>query len=310
MTEEIKDFQIDDTMTAGEMLRIARTTGRRKREIQTISKQLCIREEFLQALEDGNYNVLPETVYILGFARNYAMELGLDPDMVVEKIKREMGINQPLDMVVPLREETTENKEHTARAKMHYFDNFKQTGVFKFVAKRWKWFVGGFVAFVLLILGLMAILPSERAADVVPEVPSVAEVAVVNIEPEYRQAVREKFGTENRENTRIVFQAVKESWVKIEDARAKTVFSRVLVPGDVYFTPNGNKYKATLGDANGIDIWVDKTLVVKAGAKSGEQGALDNFIDKKLVTRVAKDSARRVVSLDADGLSGAPKSTK
>lgn len=63
-------------LTAGEMLRNARTTGRRKREIPTISKQLCIREEFLEALEQGNYTVIPELVYILGFARNYAMELG------------------------------------------------------------------------------------------------------------------------------------------------------------------------------------------------------------------------------------------
>ena len=61
-------------MTAGEMLRNARTTGRRKREMQTIAKQLCIREDFLQALEDGNYTALPEVVYILGFARNYAIE--------------------------------------------------------------------------------------------------------------------------------------------------------------------------------------------------------------------------------------------
>ena len=59
-------------LTAGEMLRNARTTGRRKREISTIAKQLCIREEFLAALEEGNYTFIPETVYILGFARNYA----------------------------------------------------------------------------------------------------------------------------------------------------------------------------------------------------------------------------------------------
>ena len=93
MTEELTDIQtMNPEMTAGEMLRAARTTGRRKREIQTIAKQLCIREEFLQALEDGDYTVLPETVYILGFARNYAMELGLDPDVIIAKIKRELGI--------------------------------------------------------------------------------------------------------------------------------------------------------------------------------------------------------------------------
>ena len=55
MEEVIKETEhtksISD-MTAGEMLRNARTTGRRKREIQTIAKLLCIKEEFLQALED------------------------------------------------------------------------------------------------------------------------------------------------------------------------------------------------------------------------------------------------------------------
>ena len=80
MTDNIENNEVLETpevpvdMTAAEMLRSARTTGRRKREIQTISKQLCIREEFLEALESGNYNLIPEPVYILGFARNYAIE--------------------------------------------------------------------------------------------------------------------------------------------------------------------------------------------------------------------------------------------
>ena len=93
--ENIESAEVVETpveLTAGQMLHNARTTGRRKREIPTISKQLCIREEFLEALENGDYSVIPEPVYILGFARNYAMELGLNPDEIVEKIKKEMGI--------------------------------------------------------------------------------------------------------------------------------------------------------------------------------------------------------------------------
>ena len=67
MTEEIEVtkepiVEAPVEMTAGEMLRNARTTGRRKREIPTIAKQLCIREEFLEALENGDYNAIPETV--------------------------------------------------------------------------------------------------------------------------------------------------------------------------------------------------------------------------------------------------------
>jgi len=280
MTEEVKDFQIDDavTMTAGDILRAARTTGRRKRELQTIAKQLCIREEFLQALEDGNYTVLPETVYILGFARNYAMELGIDPDMIVDKIKKEMGISQPDDVTPNLHDIEVSEREHIAFGQK--IKNIKQSNAAKFIVKNWKWFAGGFGVLVVLIIGLLLILPSEDAVPVVEE-PVVTQV--ISIDPEYKQPVREKFGTENRDNARIILQAVKESWVKIEDGRGKTVFSRVLVPGDIYYVPVGNKHKATFGNAGGIDIWVDKVLVSKAGADNTRKSG---------------------IALDADALSG------
>lgn len=283
MTEETKDFSLDDaTMTAGEILRTARTTGRRKREIQTIAKQLCIREEFLQALEDGNYTLLPETVYILGFARNYAMELGIDPDMIVDKIKTEMGISQPADLVPSVPETVNQEREHIAFGQK--IQNLKQSGACKFIIKYWKWFAGGIGVLVLLIIGLLLVLPSEKVTPA-PVQEGVA-VPVVTIEPEYKQPVREKFGTENRENARIILQAVKESWVKVEDARGKTVFSRVLVPGDIYYVPAGNKNKATFGNAGGIDIWVDKVLVSKAGADNTRKSG---------------------IALDADALGGIKK---
>lgn len=287
MTEEIKDFQIDDTatMTAGDILRAARTTGRRKREIQTIAKQLCIREEFLQALEDGNYNVLPETVYILGFARNYAMELGLDPDMIVDKIKTEMGISQPDDVTPNAHDLAINECEHIAFGQR--IQNIKKSNVVKFLVKNWKWFAGGLGILVVVIVGLLLVLPSENAVSVAPETTvAVTAPAPVSIDPEYKLPVREKFGTENRESARIILQASKESWVKIEDARGKTVFSRVLVPGDIYYVPAGKKNTATFGNAGGIDIWIDKVLISKVGA--------DNTRKSGIV-------------LDADALSGVKK---
>lgn len=271
MTEETKDFSLDDaTMTAGEILRTARTTGRRKREIQTIAKQLCIREEFLQALEDGNYTLLPETVYILGFARNYAMELGIDPDMIVDKIKTEMGISQPADEVPSVPETVNQEREHIAFGQK--IKNLKQSGACKFVIRYWKWFAGGIGGLILLIIGLLLILPSDKVVTV--PVQEVVATPVATIDPEYKQPVREKFGTENRENARIILQAIKESWVKIEDARGKTLFSRVLVPGDIYYVPAGNKNKATFGNAGGIDIWVDKVLMAKVGADNTRKSGI------------------------------------
>ncbi len=264
MTEEIKDLKTNAKMTAGEILRDARTTGRRKREIPTIAKQLCIREEFLIALEDGDYTVLPETVYILGFARNYAMELGVDPDMIVEKIKKELGIAKNEPVVVPQAPvekaevpSNVQNNENFAKK----LNEIKDSHACKFVVKYWKWFVGGLILVVILAgIAIMLMMPSGEDHTV-----AEATVQVVSNEPAYQQPVRERFGVENRESGEIILQSIQESWVKVEDARGKTVFSRVLVPGDVYYVPAGGKNKATFGNAGGIDVWVRGELAPKVG---------------------------------------------
>ncbi len=48
-----------------------------------------IRARYLGALERGDYNDLPGSVYTKGFLRNYALYLGLDPDEVLAQWRRE-----------------------------------------------------------------------------------------------------------------------------------------------------------------------------------------------------------------------------
>ena len=266
MTEEVINTSMNPEMTAGEMFREARTTGRRKREIQTIAKQLCIREEFLQALEDGNYTTLPETVYVLGFARNYAMELGLDPDMIVAKIKRELGIYKLAEAMV-VHDKPEQSKTNSPEKTEKKLIGERTSKWLMYVKKHWVWFAVGAGAFVIMLTLFVLILPTvdEDTAKTRTVVQIAAPQQVIVKEPAYTVAVREKFGTENAGKAKIIIQAIKESWVKIEDGRGKTVFSRVLVPGDVYYVPSGNKHKGTFGNAGAIEIWVDNELVGKAG---------------------------------------------
>jgi len=247
-------------MTVGEILRNARTTGRRKREIQTIAKQLCIREDFLQALEDGNYTAIPEMVYILGFARNYAMELGLDPDEIVAKIKVEMGINTDGAGNVP-GEVPTDDADEDAPATVASMATGSR--VVQFLRRNWKWILGIVILVVAAIVAMVAFIPKSQE-EVTPITNNVVTVAAPT-ETKYNVEIRERFGTENRETAEVVLQATEESWVKVEDARGNTVFSRVLVPGDIYYVPSGNKYKATFGNVGGIDAWVDGKLAPKIG---------------------------------------------
>ncbi len=266
MNENIENNEVVETpveLTAGEMLRNARTTGRRKREISTIAKQLCIREEFLQALEDGNYTFIPETVYILGFARNYAMELGLNPDEIVTKIKQEMG-------VIPggcstSGDNADEEGPTCARPSLKVENPTKAffIRVYQFIYQHWIWFAGALAAIILAIV-IVSMIGGNVSEDVTPEVQETVTV-VDGKEPEYKLSVRERFGTENRKKANVILQATQESWVKVEDARGNTEFSRVLVTGDVYYVPVGDKYKATFGNAGGVDIWVNGKLAPRVG---------------------------------------------
>lgn len=288
-------------MTAGEMLRNARTTGRRKRELQTIAKLLCIREEFLQALEDGNYTVLPEVVYILGFARNYAMELGLNPDEVVGKIKRELGVvgecrtnTDDIARVVKKTEGPSCKLNHEPKA----FKALQMSEIISivknawvFVMRNWKWAAGiaGCVLVLLVVLIIALSGSSNNASDnSVTETPIV--VPAEPTEPAYTQPVRERFGVENREKATIILQANKNAgdvgtWVQIEDGRGKKAFSKIMFPGDIFYMPAGNGYKGTFGNVAGIDFWVDGKLApaVKANRNAKISISAENLIKPAVV---------------------------
>jgi len=55
--------------------------------IEDVAARLRIRRVYLQALEDGRVRDLPSPAYAIGFARNYAGNLGLDPDELVRRFR-------------------------------------------------------------------------------------------------------------------------------------------------------------------------------------------------------------------------------
>lgn len=281
MIENNTEPQVE--VTVGEILRNARTTGRRKREIQTISKLLCIREEFLQALENGNYDALPEPVYILGFARNYAMELGLNPDEIVAKLKREMGLGDECQA----HSDKDDAVDDSATCNVAHCPTFGGAlrRAMQFVRAHWVWFAGAVATIVLVIVVVAAVMggKSNDDATMVADAPVVAAV----IEPSYAVAVRERFGVDNRDKAAVILQAIDESWVKVEDGRGNTVFSRVLVPGDVYYVPSGTSTKATFGNAGGVDIWVNGKLAPKAGADHTRKSGIDLSPEKLMPATTA-----------------------
>jgi cytoskeletal protein RodZ len=62
-----------------------------------------IREKFLQAIESGDYQSLPGSVYTKGFLRNYAEYLSLDPEEMLALYTGERGGSEPARTFAPMR---------------------------------------------------------------------------------------------------------------------------------------------------------------------------------------------------------------
>ncbi len=92
----------------GELL----TTAREEREwtIADAANDTRIRPQYLEALEMGNYTDLPDEVCTVGFIRNYARALGLDPQETLEVYRTEAperaAMRQIQSIEVPLSPET------------------------------------------------------------------------------------------------------------------------------------------------------------------------------------------------------------
>ena len=193
------------------------------------------------------------------------MELGLDPDLIVAKIKRELGIMKLAEAMVAHDKPEQPKVVATEKVERNNIVGEKKSKFLTYVKKHWLWFTVFVLLLITALVALVLILPKDDDMPTRTVVQVATSQQVIVIEPKYTVEVREKFGTENAEKSEIVIQAIKESWVKIEDARGKTVFSRVLVPGDIYYVPAGNKNKGTFGNAGAIEVWVHDELVGKIG---------------------------------------------
>jgi cytoskeleton protein RodZ len=105
----------DDSPETGKKEVTVGATGQELREhrealgadLGDVSDMLCIRRDFLEALEAGRYEALPGEAYAIGFVRSYAKYLGLDSDAMARQFKVELTGERPtarLDFLTPAAE--------------------------------------------------------------------------------------------------------------------------------------------------------------------------------------------------------------
>jgi len=71
--------------------------------LEQAAEDTRIREKFLRALENGDYQTLPGAVYTKGFLRNYAEYLKLDPDALILQFQSERGTPETPRSFAPMK---------------------------------------------------------------------------------------------------------------------------------------------------------------------------------------------------------------
>ncbi|HEV2857510.1 MAG TPA: helix-turn-helix transcriptional regulator [Solirubrobacterales bacterium] len=82
---------MDDSV--GNKLREARS--RRKLSLEEVEAETKIRARYLQAIENEDWDQLPEDTYTRAFIRTYGRFLGLDGDRLAEEQRRSRGAARP-----------------------------------------------------------------------------------------------------------------------------------------------------------------------------------------------------------------------
>ena len=83
----------------GEQLKLARKS--KSKSLEDISRDTNISKQYLEALEEDNYDILPGSAYVRGFLSNYARCVGLDPKAVVKQYNKLATLSELLESGTP-----------------------------------------------------------------------------------------------------------------------------------------------------------------------------------------------------------------
>lgn len=109
--KEEKEIQVNQDKV-GSLMHEARL--KKGLKIADASKDLCIRPSYLEAIEAGNYDEIPEPPYGIGFIRSYADYLGLNAARMVQLFKEETDAaskNSDYYVMEPQTEANAPNKK-------------------------------------------------------------------------------------------------------------------------------------------------------------------------------------------------------
>ena len=261
-------------MKTGAMLAEARAAARR--DLADVARETRVPLRHLMAIEADDHASLPALPYALGFVKNYARSLGLDPAAVVAQFRAETSLmpHVPSAPVAPPVDEG------------------------RLPSRALAWGSLGLLLAIVVGLGLYgagvfdppppppaaaspAAPPASPAPAPVPPPAAVAAAPGVAAAPAMAEAVPAAAATAIPASGPVVLLAREDVWVKIYDrSTGRRAFMGVLAAGDRFAVPADSALTLRAGKAGVIEVSV-------GGVKLPPLGGPVQTIDGVLLTAPA-----------------------
>ena len=305
-------LEVDEAQNVGELLRNTRL--KKGKTLGDVSKDLCIRKFYLEAIENLSAKDLPPGPYGLGFVRSYAEYLGLNSPRIVQAYRQAVYAEQE-------NEEDTGSEENTPPV--------------EYAGPNLRHVIIGLVGVVLIFAvwrGVSSYNQEKQLAeekeivqnDVVPEPviieenePALADMGLEDVEAEKTEADAEPAAAEKTaekepvkteaENvkaaeknepaaqpeaeetktaaaepaaatpTKIRISFAGPSWLELKQGD-KVLLSGIYSKGFKYDVPNERGIIVSVGRYYNVDFYVDGKLTKIASAMKQTNISLDKYI--------------------------------
>lgn len=219
---------------------------RERREERGISlieaeKDLKIRKKYLQALEEGNIDIIPGRTYVVGYLRNYSKYLGIDEENINSIIQTYKNLEKRKRDLEYIKEENIfiKRKDKSISKKRRIFFPIKYVYLASFI--------------LVIFIGLLWINHSLKEAQDFPvPSPEIKTETDINIEEKTDSTVtlieedvetrtetliKETLSLENVEVSKIPILKIKandNTWVKVL-SKDEIIFEKILFKGEEIF---------------------------------------------------------------------------
>jgi len=228
---------VDEAESFGKYLKRERES--KKISLKEVAKNTRVREQFLKAIEEDHYEVLPSATYVKGFLLSYAKYIGLDPNEVV------------------LRYEGRLKGEPVTRPEVP--PQTKRLWDIKYLSV-----IGGIILVGLIVSYFLFLRPSEPPIESISEKPKVEKTLPSPVPPQGAGTT----STPEGQPFSVKLKAVEETWVRIQiDGQPQQ--EMILKPGEATSHLALKRVHLLIGNAGGLDISFRGKSLERFG-KSGE----------------------------------------